>query len=224
MKLKYYLRGLGIGILMTLLLMGVSGRKHTESLSEDQIRQEAYKLGMVDGTNVLVPHDAKAGGQDDSTETLQKQEASALDEPSFDAADEPTGTDSEGNEKESGGVAASVTEDASVSADLLTGSGNTTTDSQTAGTTETAKDAGSKNGENRNGTSGETSITITIESGDKSHTVAEKLANAGLVESSQAYDQFLYQNGYDKKLRAGSYVIPAGADEAEIAMILTGGN
>ena len=54
MKLKYYLRGMGIGIILTAIVMGfaLGGRKAT--LSDAQIIQRAKALGMVEGnTGVL---------------------------------------------------------------------------------------------------------------------------------------------------------------------------
>ena len=62
---------------------------------------------------------------------------------------------------------------------------------------------------------------ITVSSGDGSDTVAKKLYEVGLVSDAAAYDRYLCQNGYDKKICTGVKTIPAGATEAEIAQILT---
>ena len=62
---------------------------------------------------------------------------------------------------------------------------------------------------------------ITVSSGDGSDTVARKLYEAGLISDASAYDRYLCQNGYDKKICTGVKTIPAGATEAEIAQILT---
>ena len=66
------------------------------------------------------------------------------------------------------------------------------------------------------------SASITVSRGDGSHTVAKKLADAGGVSSADNFDQFLCENGYDKKLRTGTFRIPAGADDEQIAKIITG--
>lgn len=47
MKLKYYLRGLGMGIIFATLILMISGAIHNNNLSEEEIIQEAKKLGMV---------------------------------------------------------------------------------------------------------------------------------------------------------------------------------
>ena len=64
--------------------------------------------------------------------------------------------------------------------------------------------------------------TVTIASGDGSYTVARKLAEAGVVDSADAYDSFLCANGYDKKLRPGIFTIPSAARDEQIARIVTG--
>ena len=51
MKLKYYLRGLGIGILVTAVIMGVTQGSRKETLSDREIRERAAALGMVEPGN-----------------------------------------------------------------------------------------------------------------------------------------------------------------------------
>lgn len=60
-------------------------------------------------------------------------------------------------------------------------------------------------------------ITIEISRGDDSGTVARKLYNAGLVENAAEYDAFLMQHGYDKKLNPGTKTINATDSWQEIA-------
>ena len=55
MKLKYYLRGMGIGIILTAIVMGfaLGGRKTT--ISDAEVIERARALGMIDGNGVLDP-------------------------------------------------------------------------------------------------------------------------------------------------------------------------
>ncbi len=54
MRIRMYLRGLGIGIIVTALIMGLtSGRK--QSLSDEEIKTKAAALGMVEQDTVLKP-------------------------------------------------------------------------------------------------------------------------------------------------------------------------
>lgn len=47
MKLRYYLRGLGIGIFVTALIMGASGRE-AAPLTDAEIKAKAAALGMIE--------------------------------------------------------------------------------------------------------------------------------------------------------------------------------
>lgn len=47
MKLKYYLRGIGIGVIVATLIMTISGVIHNNNLSDEFIIKEALKLGMI---------------------------------------------------------------------------------------------------------------------------------------------------------------------------------
>lgn len=58
MKLKYYLRGLGIGILVTAVIMGVTQGSRKETLSDREIRERAAALGMVELGNSLADLEA----------------------------------------------------------------------------------------------------------------------------------------------------------------------
>lgn len=53
MKLKYYLRGLGIGILMTALIMGVTNRKQLP-LTDAEIKAKAATLGMIESDSLTL--------------------------------------------------------------------------------------------------------------------------------------------------------------------------
>ena len=58
-KLRYQMRGLGIGIFVTALLMGVA-TKEGRPLTDAEIRAKAYELGMVDEDSVTLT-DFKGG-------------------------------------------------------------------------------------------------------------------------------------------------------------------
>lgn len=51
MKFKYYLRGVGIGIIFSTIILSIAFARFRPTLSAEEIRKEAYKLGMVDESN-----------------------------------------------------------------------------------------------------------------------------------------------------------------------------
>lgn len=204
MKLKYYLRGLGIGVIVTALLMGIalSGRK--ETLSDDEIRQRALELGMSDDTVVL--SDVLLQGKEDAVENQENIEAEPEEEKQ--EVSEPETTEEEtvqpgsetAEEEPDESEAAAAEENEPENADKA---------SSEEQSDETETITPGKN------------ITITVNSGDGSKTVANKLQEAGIIADASAFDLYLCQNGYDKRIAAGKHEIKAGATEAEIAEALT---
>lgn len=164
MKLKYYLRGLGIGILVTAVIMGIASGKR--KMTDEEVRARARELGMVESTvlsniaEITQPEDVQS---DNALRQESKPEESKPEE------SKPV----EGAPEES------------------------------------------KPSEG-------TPVMIVIRSGQSSASVSKMLAEAGLVEDASAYDSFLCENGYDKKILTGTYEIDGGVSEEEIARIITG--
>ena len=54
-----------------------------------------------------------------------------------------------------------------------------------------------------------------------SYYVAGLLEQAGIIDSAAAYDRYLVSNGYDRRIQIGTKTIPEGADNEQIARIIT---
>ena len=90
MKLKYYLRGLGIGILVTAVIMGVTQGSRKETLSDREIRERAAALGMGEPGNSLA--DLEAAETPAATEIPEAIETPAATE-TPEAAETPAATE-----------------------------------------------------------------------------------------------------------------------------------
>ena len=93
MKLRYQLRGLGVGIIITAIIMGVAG-KDGLPLSDAEIRQRAMELGMVDGGNRKLTDLQGADGEDESASVPDEGPESG---PGESSAPEPPGSESGGS-------------------------------------------------------------------------------------------------------------------------------
>ncbi|MCI8495439.1 MAG: endolytic transglycosylase MltG [Lachnospiraceae bacterium] len=94
MKLKYYLRGLGVGIICTAIIMGIalSGNKK-EALTDTEIIERARLLGMVMKDEIQESSDLDSPPVKESDEKDQDEEP----EP---GEDEFEGNESDNNESE----------------------------------------------------------------------------------------------------------------------------
>lgn len=209
MKLNYYMRGLGIGIVVTALLMGIALSGGKEKMTDEEIRQRAQEMGMVDGNVVLADmpdnqeKDEEENEEGDSQESLSENEIA---DNGNSAEDMPSGNRETENNKETGN-------EEPVSGEA----GDELTPQEGE---EDIREDGNGNSQGENEIVNEI-ITITINSGDGSRVVANKLLQAGLIDDAAAYDAFLCQNGYDKRLKTGRHDIPAGASDEEIAAVVT---
>lgn len=208
MKLRYYLRGLGIGMIVTALLMGIALKK--QPLSDAEIRVRAMELGMVDGDSRTL-----AGNQtsQDSGQASPDPTAVSSTEPTATPSPEPTTvpavtpipveTPSSGSEPDALKPLPMVTLKPQV---------ETPEPADAASVPDPARESASEQSD---------SVTFVIQRGQSSYGVAKALAEAGLIEDASAFDQYLESNGYSKRINSGTYEIPADSTEEDIAKIIT---
>ena len=205
MKLKYYLRGLGIGMIVTALILGISFSNRQDQTSQimtdDQIRERAAELGMVDSSELTLA-------------ALQNSEK----QPTEGTPEETTQTQEQNNIEAEPETTVPAETHATVEPE-------TTQESEATTEPEPEKTAGPE-------TTAEPEVTeapqrtqtasITIQRGDDSGSASRRLYEAGLVENAKAFDNYLCNNGYSRSINPGTYEIAPGTSEEEIAKIITG--
>ena len=73
MRLKYYLRGLGIGIVVTAVIMGVSAERQKPVMTDEQIIARAKELGMVEQEGILAEIAGESVAAVDQTEEAKAE-------------------------------------------------------------------------------------------------------------------------------------------------------
>ena len=68
MRLKYYLRGAGIGVVVTTVILAIVFAMNPKAVSDDEIVQRARQLGMVDATEADSNADATGSIRDSITD------------------------------------------------------------------------------------------------------------------------------------------------------------
>ena len=169
MRLKYYLRGLGIGIVVTAMIMGVSANGKTESLTDAQIIARAKELGMVDGVLSELPEADTDGTEASDTEEISSEES----EGDSDVTGENiVPKEAEGAESDTDLEHVEAGEEPEVQEGAENPEGD---ELDVAGEAE-----------------GDVTIyTVAVYPGEGSYTVSRKLAALGLVESANLFDDFL---------------------------------
>jgi len=213
MKIRMYLRGLGIGIIVTAILMGITASM-SPIMTDEEVIARAESLGMVKEDTVLKPmgeHSEKPE-QDEVqpviTEEPEQDEVQPVitEEPEQDEAkeviaEEPVADDLKDEQKKDSSDENNVIAQAEETEQL-----------QANEAQEEPKE------EEKKSTS---DFVLEVAGGSGSETVSALLEKGGVVSSAADFDKYLCDHGYDHRIVAGKHVIPAGADYKTIANIIT---
>lgn len=218
MRLKYFLRGVGIGILVTTIILTATHASERR-MSDSEVIDRAIELGMS--------FSASHSGQQSSTEESAPEESSAGRENSSDDVTDDLQHDGE-TETEMGSQSPSETVSESTSdgeaspgkeSEAVTGMTTQaiteTTETTTELTTEN-NNAGSAAGVMNN----EVTCTINITKGMSSRTVCDMLKQNGIIEDAADFDRYLIKTGYDDKIRVGEVEVNSGMTYEELTASL----
>lgn len=181
--LKYYLRGLGTGIVVTALVLTLSfhfdkqnNTSKTDSgaaVLENQTGEKESGQQKEQSTKEQKPTKPQQTEQK-STKPQKTEPKSTKPQPTEPQTEEPESTEPESTEQE-----------------------------------PTKPEQGE-------------TVMLTVQSGMTSDEVAAILEGLGAVESAADFNMYLYNNGYEARIRVGTFEIAKGADYAQIAAIITG--
>ena len=225
MERKYYLRGLGLGIIITAIIMGFAG-KGKPAMTDEEIMQRAKELGMIENTMLAEPVQETAPA-DTAKASDEKTVKTETESDTAKTADTEAKTDTARPSDAETKLDTAKASDIEAKTDTVKASDSETksdtakpTDAEAKADTTESSDTETNTDTTKPSATGAQSITIV--NGDSSVSVAAKLEQAGLISSASSYDSYLCSNGYDKKIRPGDYSIPADAGDEEIARIITG--
>ena len=220
MKIRYYLRGLGLGILVTTIFFLVGDSSGT-TMSDEQIKARAKELGMIESTVLAEISTEEVSESAEETVVMEESTIEAVSETKAEGV-EQTGEVFIEETTEAVEILESE-EESSVEESIE----EVTTEAEEKSTTEEVSseaEVESSAGENVSIAANSEAVSIVVHSGEGSDDVSRHLADMGLVADAHEYDKYLMANGYDKKIRTGEHIIPAGATWEEMARILCNRN
>lgn len=191
MRLKYYLRGLGLGIIFTCLMFMLFSNKKADNTDQMDVNQQL----------------------ETTTETLSSQTSgddkndTANDEAVSDGADVQNNTDADTD------VNAQNNADAQNPADNQTGASDTTDTSNQTDDSDITGETGTDDVQDEY-------VTLVIEKGDIARDVAESLYEDGIIDDVESFRKYLGETGVSRTLHAGKYNIKVGSTYEEIVELL----
>lgn len=208
MKIKYYLRGIGVGLLLGVIIMYAamvtfgyekkSDDEDTKTVVENDVNKGKTEAQTTEKATEKVTTEVK-------TEKVTTEKTDTTAEVTTEATTEPT--------------TAATTE---VTTETTT---EATTETTTEVTTETTEATSEKTEEpTTEKPSQDDTVTIVIESGMISTDVAEMLQDAGIIDDYKDFDRWLDATGYSTIIRVGEFIFHKGMTYEEIAEVLTTGH
>ncbi len=208
MKIKYYLRGIGVGLLLGVIIMYAamvtfgyekkSDDEDTKTVVENDVNKGKTEAQTTEKATEKVTTEVK-------TEKVTTEKTDTTAEVTTEATTEPT--------------TAATTE---ATTETTT---EATTETTTEVTTETTEATSEKTEEpTTEKPSQDDTVTIVIERGMISTDVAEMLQDAGIIDDYKDFDRWLDATGYSTIIRVGEFIFHKGMTYEEIAEVLTTGH
>lgn len=216
MDLKSYLRGLGVGMAVTTVILVISFNSRNSKPTNLEIVSMAKELGMVETTAFL--------HEETESDTLEENEGRT--EAESDTLEE--------NEGETEAETPPETEKESES-DSLEESGNGTeaqTQQETIKETENEPETANNSSEayEPNRVLGSTSpeypipegseIKVTLKGANTTYIASDALKAAGVIDDYEGFIQYMILNEYSRKIIDGEYTFIKGMSYEEIAKII----
>lgn len=210
MKLKSYLRGLGLGMIVTTIILVVTFKAAHHEMTDDEIISKARELGMVE-TSLY----ASGVTTEEFTEKLTATQAPSQElttgEPSGEGKTEPETTrrEEETTKKE---------EETTKKPQETTRREEETTTKKPQETTKREEETTKKPQET---TAGDKEIVLVFENISSADKASRILYDAGVIQDVDGFNDFLSENGYARKITEGTFTFKKGMTFEEIAKVIT---
>lgn len=222
MKLKYYLRGLGLGIILTGLIL-VIARNLNGGMSDKEIIKRAEALGMVMSTEDSLfdkpegeTTTSEGGATTESVTDELSSEEVTTGEMETQSSTQETETPSSTEKSES---QSSTGEKETVSIDeseaTLAPEEETTEQGTSEETTEDVTEKATE--ETTEETPAVKTAVIKITKGMRCMEVADILFKEGIINDTEAFNQYMRQHKYTQEILIGTYTLNSSMSFDEIA-------
>lgn len=231
MNLKYYLRGLGLGIVMTAIIMGIATHGKDKSLTNEEIIEKAKELGMIEDEQLEeYLEEARAETEDRVRKEIAGESAAAAPVVEDGKTEISAGQEEEDGQEVPAGQGTRDAQDPDDAREQADGQEESEGRTDTAEEVQRGPDGRTYSVNNEVNLSDDTAhpeedpeeeIVFTVKRGETPYSIGKRLEEEGLLPEDANFDRFMVDNGYDTKVVASEYKIPAGADMETIAKIIT---
>ena len=206
MRFKYYLRGIGFGIIFASLIFTVAlATSDKEEITDQEIMERASELGMVSAESKVM---------DDGKDEITSEITSESDKKEQNKADTQKTDKKESDEED---LSKSDEEDSKT--DIVEAKEN---DSQKKDDSSKVKDDSKEKDTEKpvNNSEKKDYVVINVKTGMVCRDIAELLQKEGVIEDSEEFRIYMGQKGYANKIKCGTFEIPVNANFEQIVKCL----
>ena len=219
MKLRYYLRGMGTGIIIASLIFLISSVFQTP-MTDAAIKKRAEKLGMVEKTNgtTISESEKELSKTKDKTKSKEK---TTMDDKKSQSKTSSENSNTEENNKSEENATGEDSKNSDVTTNQKSNKADDSTEEEGSGekTSVISKNPDNSNYKNNQNSTG---IPFSVTSGDTSQSVGKRLYQRGLVDDAGKFSSYMESHNIDEKIMQGNYDIPKNATYSQISDIITG--
>ena len=216
MRIKYFLRGVGIGIIVTTIILSVAHNSNRE-LTDSEIIERAGKLGMS-FTASSSESQTQSVEETESTSSISSQQETSGEEQDGDKESQSNETESDEGQSEADMDNAGVTDETQT--DTVTdNTEDAATDNEPA-IEQTTANQSTASGSLDTTTQASVSCKLNIVAGMSSRTVCDMLKQNEIIADAAEFDSYLVSIGYDDKIRIGEVEVSSDMTYEELAATL----
>lgn len=200
MKFKYFLRGLGVGIVFACIICLAAFQENaSDKMTDAEVIERAKQLGMVEQENQIgdLLKDKNSSEEEGATQTKENSSTSEQAVSEEDTEEKSTEQKSTTQKNDSEKVSSTQADSSEQQADP-----------KESATTEQA---------DKGNSSTEETVEITVEKGSSSYPICQKLEALGMIKNAAEFDTYLIENGYANRIRVGTHKLTKGMDYKAIA-------
>ncbi|MDE5778621.1 MAG: endolytic transglycosylase MltG [Lachnospiraceae bacterium] len=196
MEFKYFLRGLGTGIIFaSIIFLIVYSGNNQQKMSDAEIKKRAQELGMEEKDDPIKDLISTTDSKESSGKSSEEESTD------IDSSDKGSDTEEEVKEDNTKEIPTEAADDE-----------NKSTEETTA--QDKAAEVSLKESETK---AEEIDIEFSIRKGDTSYPVSLRLKDLGIIDSAEEFDTYLVKHDYANRLRVGDYTLKRGMDYQSIA-------
>lgn len=214
MRLKYYLRGAGIAMILTAaaLMIGNRAIPKEERVSSTEVSTETEREPSI---AEALEKNSTEKATEKTTETPSSEKQAETETVSSEKTTEETGITQTTEVDEDGRTVVTVHERSTEEPETETEESTTQESSEPERETETQAETETEKPVQKG------PVEIRIDRGDGPTIVANRLEAAGVISDATSYVEYLISHGENDHLETGSFSVPPGADFKTITEILT---